>query len=81
VHLPIEGIDAYYPLAKHPSPSLNELKEGWKNWIDIFTQLNAKWGKKLIFTEIGTHLLSIDHGYKVQHVGNKQHVGNNFFSQ
>jgi len=47
------GVDAYFPLAAKPDPSLAELLAGWQ---PVLAQLNAtaaKWGKPIVFAEIG----------------------------
>lgn len=47
------GIDAYFPLAEIIDPSLEELVEGWKKYEPQIKALSNKYGKQVIFTEIG----------------------------
>jgi hypothetical protein len=63
--LDIIGIDAYYPLSTKRSPTLNELRAGWRwaanpwwedqkqNHVDQLWRLAAQQHKPVIFTEIG----------------------------
>lgn len=47
------GIDAYFPLTNQTSPSVEDLKLGWKKWKDEIVGWNASVNKPIIFTEIG----------------------------
>ena len=47
------GIDAYFPLSKRSNPSLAELIEGWQKYEPQIKKLAERYGKKVIFTEIG----------------------------
>jgi len=47
------GIDAYFPLADKGRPSLDELVGGWKKHEPEIRILSEKYGKQVIFTEIG----------------------------
>jgi len=47
------GIDAYFPLTDKNSPSLDELIQGWKKYEPEIRSLSEKYGKQVIFTEIG----------------------------
>ena len=47
------GIDAYFPLTNKNDPSLEELKEGWNQYVPELEQLSLKYGKDIIFVEIG----------------------------
>ncbi|MCZ6864978.1 MAG: hypothetical protein O7D98_05110 [Candidatus Dadabacteria bacterium] len=47
------GIDAYFALNDKISPSLDELVEGWKKFEPEIKNLSDKYGKQVIFTEIG----------------------------
>jgi len=47
------GIDAYYPLTDKNNPSIEELKNSWAKYDREFISLYKKYGKKIIFTEIG----------------------------
>ena len=47
------GIDAYFPLSQKSNPTLNELIKGWKKYEPEIRGLSEKYGKKIIFTEIG----------------------------
>ncbi len=47
------GIQAYFPLADHDNPSLETLKKGWEPHLAAIDQLRNRYGKPVIFTEIG----------------------------
>jgi len=47
------GIDAYFPLSEKDSPSLDELREGWKHWVEEIEAFQAKVNKPIIFPEVG----------------------------
>jgi ppGpp synthetase/RelA/SpoT-type nucleotidyltranferase len=47
------GIDAYFPLSEAQTPSVEELKEGWKPWKDKISELSVKVKKPVLFTEFG----------------------------
>lgn len=47
------GVDAYFPLAKGESPSLEELKKGWKPWLKNLKNVSNEQQKPILFTEIG----------------------------
>jgi len=47
------GIDAYFPLTDKTAPSLEELKEGWQKHEPEINALADKFGRQIIFTEIG----------------------------
>ncbi|GJM16039.1 MAG: hypothetical protein DHS20C13_13660 [Thermodesulfobacteriota bacterium] len=47
------GIDAYFPLTDKAKPSLEELTKGWEKYEPQIKSLADKYGKQIIFTEIG----------------------------
>lgn len=47
------GIDAYFPLSEAQTPSVEELKEGWKPWKGKISELSRKVNKPILFTEFG----------------------------
>jgi len=48
------GVDAYMPLSKSdPDPSVVDLVKGWQPWKQQLQALNGKWGKPVLFTELG----------------------------
>lgn len=47
------GIDAYFPLSKTQTPTVAELKTGWKWHIQNIEKIQKKFNKKVIFTEYG----------------------------
>ena len=52
--LDLIGIDAYMPLVKDdPDPTVAELVQGWQQWQSQLQQLNQRWGKPVLFTELG----------------------------
>jgi hypothetical protein len=51
--LDLIGVDAYYPLTAKNDPSLAELKATWTPRVTLLRNLSNRWGKAVIFTEIG----------------------------
>jgi hypothetical protein len=47
------GVDAYYALAEHPDPTLDKLAEAWSSPRERLAGLASRWGKSIVFTEIG----------------------------
>jgi hypothetical protein len=47
------GVQAYYPLAEIESPSQEDLKDAWAPHAAQLQSLSRKWGKPILFTEIG----------------------------
>lgn len=47
------GIDAYFPLSDAKTPTVAQLKKGWKPWKDQIASLSSKTEKQVIFTEFG----------------------------
>lgn len=52
------GVDAYFPLCAHKTPTLKNLKKAWEDPLNRIEQLQEKHKKKVIFTEFG--YLSVD---------------------
>jgi len=47
------GIQAYFPLSNKTNPDLSELKEGWVAHRDAIQSVSRKYGKPVVFKEIG----------------------------
>jgi hypothetical protein len=47
------GIQAYYPLTNKTTPSVKELKKGWKKHLDSIEKLQKEFNKPVLFSEIG----------------------------
>ncbi len=47
------GIDAYFPLSNEQTPSVAQLKEGWKRWKTKIADLSKAKNKPVLFTEFG----------------------------
>ncbi|GAB5527678.1 MAG: hypothetical protein Roseis2KO_55500 [Roseivirga sp.] len=47
------GIQAYFPIAKNRFPDIAELEEGWKAHFAKLNDLHARFGKPVLFTELG----------------------------
>jgi hypothetical protein len=47
------GVQAYFPLSEHESPSLDAIKAGWKPHQSALAALHEKTGRPILFTEIG----------------------------
>jgi len=62
------GVDAYFPLTRASRPSVEQGKAGWYSytdrngqthrWVDDLKALSQKFGKKVIFTELGFNTVS-----------------------
>ncbi|HEU4724689.1 MAG TPA: hypothetical protein VFU59_05245, partial [Candidatus Eisenbacteria bacterium] len=47
------GIQAYYPLTKQGGADRAELERGWAAPVASLERLHARWGKQIVFTEVG----------------------------
>lgn len=47
------GVQAYYPLCKQTNPPLKDLLKGWKPYLNQLEKLHKRYGKPILFTEIG----------------------------
>ncbi|GGD53210.1 hypothetical protein GCM10011361_19880 [Muriicola marianensis] len=47
------GIDAYFPLSEAQTPSVEELKEGWKPWKEKIASFSETVDRPVLFTEFG----------------------------
>ena len=47
------GVQAYFPLSDSATPTEDELHAGWKRWKGELARVSARWGKPIVFTEIG----------------------------
>ncbi len=47
------GINAYFPLTEESSPTIEEIKSGWRFWMREIESWHSKIKKPVIFTEIG----------------------------
>ncbi len=47
------GIQAYFPLTKTENPDLETIEKGWDRHIQELELVNKKYGKPILFTEIG----------------------------
>ncbi len=47
------GIQAYFPIVDHESPSLEVLEKGWEKYMTDIKRVSRKWDKKVLFTEMG----------------------------
>ncbi len=47
------GVDAYYPLTDENDPTVDELKAAWQERIVLLENLSRRYGRPVIFTEIG----------------------------
>jgi hypothetical protein len=57
------GVDAWNSLTNKNTPTINELESGWQGPFNILRALYDRWGKQVIFTEIG--YLSVDGTNKI----------------
>lgn len=47
------GIQAYFPLTKHPYPTLDEIESGWEKHVSMLGKFSKKHKKPILFTEVG----------------------------
>lgn len=47
------GVDAYFPLSEEKTPSVDQLKEGWKPWKERISSISTKFNRPVLFTEFG----------------------------
>jgi hypothetical protein len=47
------GVDAYFPLSDAQSPTLDEIREGWKAHVPALNKCFMETGKPILFTECG----------------------------
>jgi hypothetical protein len=47
------GIDAYMPLGSDPSPSVADLVESWRPYVERMRLLHERWHLPVVFTEVG----------------------------
>jgi hypothetical protein len=47
------GIDPYFPLSEEDDPSLEQIKQGWLQWVEEIETWQEKVNKPVIFTECG----------------------------
>ncbi|MEL7426782.1 MAG: hypothetical protein AAFN81_27570 [Bacteroidota bacterium] len=52
------GVQAYFPLAKTPSPSVEEISQGWEKHIRTMEAVQQRYDKKILFTELGYRSIS-----------------------
>ncbi len=47
------GLQAYFPISEKEAPSNADLRSGWKSVLAELEALHEKWGKPIVFTELG----------------------------
>lgn len=47
------GIDAYFPLSEEKTPTVEDLKQGWRYWKERIARMSEDFGKPVLFTEFG----------------------------
>jgi len=47
------GISAYFPLTKKTFPSVRKIKRGWRKHLPGIESLSKRYGKQIVFTEVG----------------------------
>jgi len=51
------GVQAYYPLSTKPSPTTEDLVQGWSGPLGDLDVMSRVWGKPVVMTEVGYHSL------------------------
>lgn len=49
------GIQGYFPLSQSEQPTVEDLQRGWLPHFQVIDRLQKRYGKPVIFTEIGYH--------------------------
>ncbi len=57
------GVQAYFPIAEHMNPDLDELEAGWKKHFGFLESISKKFNKPILFTELG-YKSTVDAGVK-----------------
>ncbi len=73
------GIDAYFPLSETRTPTVEELKSGWKPWKDKISALSAAEDRPVLFTEFGYR--SMDYTAKKPWLVDREEEGVNLEGQ
>ena len=47
------GVQSYFPLTDHDSPSLDDIKSGWQPHLERLTAISQQYNKPILFTELG----------------------------
>ena len=47
------GIQAYFPLTNEESPSIEQLSQGWDNYLPKLESVHKQFNRKILFTEMG----------------------------
>jgi len=47
------GIQAYFPLTQNNNPTIKQVKEGWKQHVEVLETLAKKHDRPILFTELG----------------------------
>ena len=47
------GIQAYFPLTKNENPTVNEISNGWNQFLPHMESISKKYKRSILFTEIG----------------------------
>lgn len=47
------GVDAYFPISKSRTPTLEEARQGWSPWKEEMKDLSERYQKPILFTEYG----------------------------
>lgn len=73
------GVDAYFPISEDKTPTVEEIKNGWKIWKDQLQNISEREDKKIIFTEYGYR--SIDFAAKEPWLSNREINATNLQAQ
>ena len=47
------GVDAYFPLSDEKTPTVEQLRDGWKPWKEKIVAVSTKFNRPVLFTEFG----------------------------
>ena len=47
------GVQAYFPLVKNKFPTVEEISEGWQQYLPSLERVSKKFNRKIVFTEMG----------------------------
>ncbi|MBT8184221.1 MAG: glycoside hydrolase [Eudoraea sp.] len=73
------GVDAYFPLSEEKTPTVEQLKYGWKPWKEKISAISKEFNRPILFTEFGYR--SMDYNAKKPWLVDRSDQGVNLAAQ
>lgn len=73
------GIDGYFPVSEHKTPTVDEAIAGWQPWKDEIEEVATQWQRPVLFTEYGYR--SLDYAGKEPWDSTRSQEGLNLVAQ